>query len=119
MQLDTLGRLQKCMEKPEQFIKWLRALVIEIFKIVNNLSPNYMKDIFTSKLRPKVRPNDIWSNTKTPLHMVHMACTLSLQLDGGGGGLKFLEKSAGVGGGGIILLWERGRGGGNFVEGVT
>ena len=28
-------------------------------KTVNNLNPNYIKDIFTPKLHPKVRPNDI------------------------------------------------------------
>ena len=37
----------------------LRVLAIETFKTVNNLNPNYMKDIFTPKLHPKVRPNDI------------------------------------------------------------
>ena len=37
----------------------VRVLVIEIFKTVNNLNPNYMKDIFTPKLHAKVRPNDI------------------------------------------------------------
>ena len=40
-------------------IKRLRVLAIGIFKTVNNLNPNYMKDTFTSKLHPKVRPNDI------------------------------------------------------------
>ena len=40
-------------------IERLRVLAIEIFKKVNNLNPNYMKDIFTPKLHPKVRPNDI------------------------------------------------------------
>ena len=40
-------------------IKQLRVLAIEIFKTVNNLNPNYMKDKFTLKLYPKVRPNDI------------------------------------------------------------
>ena len=40
-------------------IKRLRVLAIEIFKTVNNLNPNYMKDIFTPKLHPKVRPYDI------------------------------------------------------------
>ena len=40
-------------------IKQVRVLAIEIFKTVNNLNPNYMKDIFTPKLYPKVRPNDI------------------------------------------------------------
>ena len=40
-------------------IKRLRVLAIETFKKVNNLNPNYMKDIFTPKLQPKIRPNDI------------------------------------------------------------
>ena len=40
-------------------IKRLRVLAIEILKTVNNLNPNYMKDIFIPKLHPKVRPNDI------------------------------------------------------------
>ena len=40
-------------------MKRLRILTIEIFKTVNNLNPNYMKDIFTPKLQPKVIPNDI------------------------------------------------------------
>ena len=37
-------------------IKRVRVLTIEIFKVVNNLNPNFMKDIFTLKLHPKVRP---------------------------------------------------------------
>ena len=40
-------------------IKRLKVLAIEIFKTVNNLNLNYIKDIFTPKLHPKVRPNDI------------------------------------------------------------
>ena len=40
-------------------IKRVRVLAIEIFKTVNNLNPNYMKNIFTPKLHPKVRPNGI------------------------------------------------------------
>ena len=40
-------------------IKPLKVLAIEIFKTVNNLNPNYMEDILTPKLHPKVRPNDI------------------------------------------------------------
>ena len=39
-------------------IKRLRVLAIEIFKRVNNFNPNYMKDIFTPKLHPKVRRSD-------------------------------------------------------------
>ena len=37
----------------------LRVLAIEAFKTVNNLNPNYIKDRFTPKLHPKLRPNDI------------------------------------------------------------
>ena len=40
-------------------IKRLRVLAIEIFKTVKNFNPKYMKDIFTPKLHPKLRPNDI------------------------------------------------------------
>ena len=40
-------------------IKRLKVLAIEIFKTVNNLNLNYIKDIFTPKLHPKLRPNDI------------------------------------------------------------
>ena len=40
-------------------IKRLTVLAIENFKTVNDLNPNYMKDIFTPKLHPKVRSNDI------------------------------------------------------------
>ena len=40
-------------------IKRLRVLAIEIFKTINNLNPNFMKDIFTPKLHPKARPNDV------------------------------------------------------------
>ena len=39
--------------------KQLRVLAIEIFKTVNHLNLNYMKGIFTPKLHPKARPNDI------------------------------------------------------------
>ena len=35
------------------------VLANEVLKTVSNLNPNYMKDIFTPKLHPKVRPNDI------------------------------------------------------------
>ena len=40
-------------------IKRLSALAIEIFKTVNNLNPDYIKDIFTPKINPQVRLNDI------------------------------------------------------------
>ena len=40
-------------------IKRLGVLANEVFITVNNLNPNYMKDISTPKLNPKVRPNDV------------------------------------------------------------
>ena len=49
-------------------IKRLRVLATEIFKTVNNLNPNYMKDVFTPKLHPKVRPNDILVKHLIPLY---------------------------------------------------
>ena len=49
-------------------IKRLRVLAIEIFKIVNNRNPNYMKEVFTPKLHPKVRPNDILVKHLIPLY---------------------------------------------------
>ena len=39
--------------------KRLKVLATDIFKAVNNLNPNNIKDIFTPKLHPKVRPNNI------------------------------------------------------------
>ena len=45
-------------------IKRLTVLAIENFKTVNDLNPNYMEDIFTPKLHPKVRSNDIPSQTR-------------------------------------------------------
>ena len=44
-------------------IKRLGVLANEVFKAVNNLNPNYMKDIFTPKLHLKVRPNYILFET--------------------------------------------------------
>ena len=44
-------------------IKRLGVLANEDFKKVNNLNPNYMKDIFTPKLHPKVRQMISCSNT--------------------------------------------------------
>ena len=37
----------------------MRILATEIFKTVNNLNPSFMKDIFTSKVNPKVQPNNL------------------------------------------------------------
>ena len=36
-----------------------KKLAIEIFKTVNNLNPDFMKNIFTSKQNPWVRPYDL------------------------------------------------------------
>ena len=37
----------------------MRTLATEIFKANNNLKPSFMKDIFISKVNPKVRPNNL------------------------------------------------------------
>ena len=37
----------------------LGTLAVEIFKILNEINPPYMKNIFTSKENSKVRQNDI------------------------------------------------------------
>ena len=42
--------------RPE--INWF-ILQLKFFKTVNDLNPNYIRDIFTLKLDAKVRPNDI------------------------------------------------------------
>ena len=39
--------------------KRMRSLATEIYKTINNLNPPFMKEIFTPKVDPKVRPNDI------------------------------------------------------------
>ena len=61
--LDDYGRyydvLLRKSGKVTMETKLLRFLALKIFKTVNNLNPNYMKDIFTPKLHTKVRPNDI------------------------------------------------------------
>ena len=53
--LDDYGVLLRKSGKVIMEIKRLRVLSIEIFKTVNNLNPNYMKDIFTPKLHPKIK----------------------------------------------------------------
>ena len=45
--------------KSNNWNKRLKVLASEIFKTINNLNPNYMKDIFTLKLHAKIRSNDI------------------------------------------------------------
>ena len=40
-------------------IKRIKQLAIEIFKTVNNLNPNFMKHIFTSKQNAQVCPHDL------------------------------------------------------------
>ena len=36
----------------------MRILATEIFKTINSLNPFFMKDIYISKVNPKVRPNN-------------------------------------------------------------
>ena len=40
-------------------IKRIKQLAIEIFKTVNNLNPDFMKNIFTRKQNGRIRPHDL------------------------------------------------------------
>ena len=40
-------------------IKRMRNLATEIFKAINNLNPPFLKEIFETKVNPRIRPNDI------------------------------------------------------------
>ena len=40
-------------------LKRMKILATEIFKTIYNLNPSLMKDIFTSKINPKVRTNNL------------------------------------------------------------
>ena len=40
-------------------IKRIKQLATEIFKTVNNLNPNFMVNIFTSKQNAPVRPHEL------------------------------------------------------------
>ena len=40
-------------------IKRMKILATKIFKTIYNLNPSLMKDIFTSKINPKVRTNNL------------------------------------------------------------
>ena len=40
-------------------IKRIKQLAIEIFKTVNNLNLDFMKNIFTSKQNARVRPHNL------------------------------------------------------------
>ena len=40
-------------------IKRLRNLAIEIFKTIHNLDSSFLKEMFKTKVNPRVRPNDI------------------------------------------------------------
>ena len=53
------GNLIKKNGTPTMEIKSLRTLANEIFKTINNINPSYMKNIFTSKRKAKIRPHDI------------------------------------------------------------
>ena len=41
-------------------IKRIKQLAVEMFKTVNNLNPDFMKLIFTSKQNARVRPHDLF-----------------------------------------------------------
>ena len=56
--------LLKLSQKPSMEIKRLRNLTLEIFKTINDLTPSFMESIFSAKLNPRVRPNDILVKTR-------------------------------------------------------
>ena len=41
-------------------IKRIKQLAVEMFKTVQNLNPDFMKNIFTSKQNARVRPHDLF-----------------------------------------------------------
>ena len=49
----------KLGEKPSVEIKRPRNLALGVFKPINGLNPNFMKNIFSIKFNARVRPNDI------------------------------------------------------------
>ena len=42
-----------------------RNLALGVFKPINGLNPNFMKNIFSIKLNARVRPNDILKSQKS------------------------------------------------------
>ena len=55
---DNKTLLDKSCKEPLK-IRKIKTLVIEIFKTVNELNPNFMISIFTSKTNSRVRPFDL------------------------------------------------------------
>ena len=51
--------LLKLSQKPLMERKRPRNLALEIFKMMSDLNPSFMKSIFLAKLNARVRPNDI------------------------------------------------------------
>ena len=51
--------LLKISGTPTMQIKRIKQLAIKIFKTVNNLNPDFMKNIFTRKQNARVRPHDL------------------------------------------------------------
>ena len=50
--------LEKCNNSTTN-LKRMKILATKIFKTIYNLNPSLMKDIFTSKINPKVRTNNL------------------------------------------------------------
>ena len=44
-------------------IKRMRNVAFEIFKVINNLNFPFLKNIFRTKVNPRVQPNDNVVNT--------------------------------------------------------
>ena len=57
----TLLNLRK---KPSMEIKRLRNLALEILKTITDPNPSFMKSIFSAKLNPRVRPNNVLVKTR-------------------------------------------------------
>ena len=53
---ETLLKISRTSTMP---IKRMKQLAIEIFKTVNNLNSDFMKNVFTSKENARVRPRDL------------------------------------------------------------
>ena len=53
------GTLLKISGTSTMQIKRIKQLAIEIFKTVNSLNPDFMKNIFTSKQNAQARPRDL------------------------------------------------------------
>ena len=69
-------------------IKRIKQLAIEIFKTVNNLNPDFMKNIFTSEQNVRVSPHDLPVRS----HKTVAYGDKSLKILGPNNGMHYLQK---------------------------